>query len=172
LHYCDYLPFEKDLALDLYIFEFPLPKDDLYKVLLKLACWFWRRRFFKIFSKFLLFCHYLPLGKGVVLHLYNSESSLHKDDLCQLWLKLTKRFWRRSWKCKCLTDRRQTARQTTYKRRSEKLTWAFSSGELKISKLTLPYFWIIVPVIIFPFMEDDLSFYRLEFPSPKNDLYM
>jgi hypothetical protein len=24
-------------------FEFPLPKDDLYTVSLKLACWFWRR---------------------------------------------------------------------------------------------------------------------------------
>jgi hypothetical protein len=29
LHFCDYLPFEKDLALDLYNFEFPLPKDDI-----------------------------------------------------------------------------------------------------------------------------------------------
>ena len=48
LHFCDYLPFEKDLALDLYHFEFPLPKDDLYQVWLKLACWFWRRRFFSI----------------------------------------------------------------------------------------------------------------------------
>jgi hypothetical protein len=48
LHFCDYLPFEKDLALDLYNFEFPLPKADLYQVLLKLACWFWRRRFFSI----------------------------------------------------------------------------------------------------------------------------
>jgi hypothetical protein len=46
LHFCDYLPFDKDLALDLYNFEFPLPKDDLYQVLLKLAFWFWRRRFF------------------------------------------------------------------------------------------------------------------------------
>jgi hypothetical protein len=32
LHFCDYLPFEKDLALDLYNFEFPLPKYDLYQV--------------------------------------------------------------------------------------------------------------------------------------------
>jgi hypothetical protein len=29
LHFCDYLPFEEDLALDLYNFEFPLPKVDL-----------------------------------------------------------------------------------------------------------------------------------------------
>jgi hypothetical protein len=87
LHFCYYLPFEKDLALDLYNFEFPLPKDDLYQVLLKLACWFWRR-FLKKFSKFLLFCYYLPLGKGVALHLYNSKSPLPKDDLCQLWLEV------------------------------------------------------------------------------------
>jgi hypothetical protein len=47
LRFCDYLPFEKDLALDLYNFEFHSPKDDLYQVLLKLVCWFWRRRFFQ-----------------------------------------------------------------------------------------------------------------------------
>jgi hypothetical protein len=34
---CDHLHFEEDLALDLYNFEFPLPKDDLYQVWLKLA---------------------------------------------------------------------------------------------------------------------------------------
>jgi hypothetical protein len=55
LHFCDYLPFEKDLALDLYNSEFPLPKDDLYQVWLKLALCSLRRRFLKIFSKFLLF---------------------------------------------------------------------------------------------------------------------
>jgi hypothetical protein len=66
--------------------------------------------------------------------LYNSESSLPKDDLCQLWLKLAQWFWRRSWKCKSLTDRRQMDGQTTDKRWSENLTWAFSSGELKKKK--------------------------------------
>jgi hypothetical protein len=79
-------PLWRDLALDLYNFTFPLPKDDLYHIWLKLASWFWR--FLKIFSAFLLFCYYLPLGMGVVLHLCNSESPLPKDDLCQLWLKL------------------------------------------------------------------------------------
>jgi hypothetical protein len=103
----------------------------LYEVWLKLACWFWIR-FLKIFSEFLLFRYYLPLGKGVVLHLYNSEFPLPKDDLWQVWLKLAQRFWR-SRKCKSLqTDVRRTDRQTTDKERSEKLTWAFSSGELKI----------------------------------------
>jgi hypothetical protein len=88
LHFCDYLPFKKDLALDLYNFEFPLPKDDLYQVLLKLACCFWTRRFLKIYTLSLL----SPLGEGGVLHLRNSESSLPKDDLCQLWLKLAQQF--------------------------------------------------------------------------------
>jgi hypothetical protein len=60
LHYCDYLPFEKELALDLYNFEFPLPRDDLYQVLLNLACWFWRRRFLKIISKFYFFAIISP----------------------------------------------------------------------------------------------------------------
>jgi hypothetical protein len=54
--------------------ESPLPKDDLYQVWLKLASWFWRRRFLKIFSVFLLFCYYLPLEKDNPLHFNNLES--------------------------------------------------------------------------------------------------
>ena len=50
------------------------------------------KKILKIFCVFLLFRYYLPLGKGGVLHLYNSESSLPKDDLCKLWLKLAQRF--------------------------------------------------------------------------------
>jgi hypothetical protein len=38
-----------------------------------------------IFSEFLLLCYYLPLGKGIVVHLCNSESPLPKAELCQLW---------------------------------------------------------------------------------------
>jgi hypothetical protein len=47
LHFCDYLPFEEELVLYFYNFEIPLPKDDLYHVWLKLACWFWRRFVFQ-----------------------------------------------------------------------------------------------------------------------------
>lgn len=53
---------------------------------------------------------------------------------CQIWLKLPKRIWRRSLKCKQFTDwrrDRRTDRRTTDKMWSENLTWAFSSGELK-----------------------------------------
>jgi hypothetical protein len=53
---------------------------------LKLAQWFWRRRFLKIFSVFLLFCYYLPLERGNPLHLKKLEFLPSKDDLCQVWL--------------------------------------------------------------------------------------
>jgi hypothetical protein len=43
------------------------------------------KNIFKVFSKFSLFCYYLPLGKRVVLHLFNSEFPLAKDALCQFW---------------------------------------------------------------------------------------
>jgi hypothetical protein len=32
LHFCDYLPFEEDLALYLHKLEFSSPKDNLYQV--------------------------------------------------------------------------------------------------------------------------------------------
>jgi hypothetical protein len=54
-------------ALDLYNFRFPLPKDDLYQVWLKLNYWCWRIRFFKILSIFLLFFFAIicPWGRGL-----------------------------------------------------------------------------------------------------------
>jgi hypothetical protein len=45
LYFCDYLPFEEDLALYLNKLEFPWPKDDLYQLWLHYAPWFWRRLF-------------------------------------------------------------------------------------------------------------------------------
>jgi hypothetical protein len=83
------------------------------------------------FSVFLLFCDYFSLEKSNSFHLNNSESPPPKDDLCQVWLKLAKWFWRRRQKCKSLQTDGGTDRRTTDNRRSEKLTWAFSSGELK-----------------------------------------
>ena len=44
---------------------------------------------------FLLFCNYLPLEKGVALHLNNLEFPSPKDDLCHVWLKFAQLFWRR-----------------------------------------------------------------------------
>jgi hypothetical protein len=81
LHFCDYLPFEEDLALYLNKLNFPLSKDTLYQVWLNLVRWFWRRRFLKIFSVVLLFRYYLPLEKGYSFCLNKFESPLPKDDL-------------------------------------------------------------------------------------------
>ena len=84
-----------------------------------------------------------PLEIRGALHLNKLIYPSPKDDLCQVWLKLARWFWRRRWKCEMFTDGqtdRRTDRQTetdrqtdrqTNDRWSEKLTWAFSSGELK-----------------------------------------
>ena len=68
------LPSEKDVALHLNKLESTLPKDDLCQDWLKLAQWFWRRRFFNIFKIISHFCYYLPLDKSVALHLSKLES--------------------------------------------------------------------------------------------------
>ena len=134
----NYLLLEKGGALHLNKLEFPSPKDALCQVWLKLAQWFWRKRFFNFVNVFSLFRNYLPLEKGGALHLNKLESPPPKDVLCQVWLKLAQWFWRRRWKCEKFTDRQtdgrtngRTDRQTPDDRWSEKLTWAFSSGELK-----------------------------------------
>ena len=50
-----YLPLEKDVALHLSKFKFPLSKDALCWVLLKLAVWFLRTRFLNFLHVFSLF---------------------------------------------------------------------------------------------------------------------
>ena len=112
-----YLPLEKGLALHLNKYESPSPKDALCQVWLKLALLFLRRRFLKFVNVFSLFHYYLTLEKGGALHLNKLESSLPKDALCQVWLKLAQWFLRRRGKCEKFTDRR-----TMDNRRSEKLT--------------------------------------------------
>mgnify|MGYP003688723061 CR=1 FL=1 len=71
------------------------PKDALCQVWLKLAQWFWSRRFFYFVNVFSLFRNYLPLEKGGAIHLNKPESPSPKDALCQVWLKLAQWFWRR-----------------------------------------------------------------------------
>ena len=120
------------MALHLFKFDSPSPKDPLCQVWLKSAEWFWRSsNFVNVFS---LFRKYLPLEKGGALHLIKLESPLPKHALCQVWLKLAQWFWRRRWKCESLQQLRQRRRRrTTHILWSEKLTWVFSSGELKMS---------------------------------------
>jgi hypothetical protein len=85
LHVCYYLPFEEDLTLDLYKFEFILPKNDLYQVLLKLSYWFWRRKLLKMFSNINTckngFPHCGPTQPpGAMNHdLYKLESALYQE---------------------------------------------------------------------------------------------
>ena len=138
-HYI-YLPLEKGVALHLNNLEFPSPKNALCHVSLKLDQWFWRKIFLNFINVFALFHNYLPSEKGRALHLNKIESPSPKNALCHDWLKLAQWFWRRRWKCEKYTNRqadRQTGRQTTDDRWSEKPTWAFSSGELKTNKIGL-----------------------------------
>jgi hypothetical protein len=60
-----------------------------------LACWFWRRRFLKFFSVFLLFCYYLHLERDNPLYLNKLGIIPPKDDLCQVSFKLAQWFWRK-----------------------------------------------------------------------------
>ena len=68
--------------------------DTMLQFWLKLLQWFCRRF---LISSFFFAIHYnLPLEKAVPLYLNKPEISSSKNDLCQAWLKLAKRFkWRR-----------------------------------------------------------------------------
>jgi hypothetical protein len=98
--------------------------------LIEIGLLFPRKRFLKTFSEFYSFAIISPLGRGLPF-ICKTLNPLPKDDLCQLWLKLAKRFWRRSQKSKSLTDgqtdgrtdgQMETDGQTTDNGQSEKLT--------------------------------------------------
>ena len=64
LLFTNYLPFEKSVSLYLNKLESPSSKDALCQVWLKLALWFWRRRFLNFVNVFSPFCNYIsPLEK-------------------------------------------------------------------------------------------------------------
>ena len=119
----NYLPLGKGVILHLKKFESPLNNDALCQVWLRLAQWFWRRRFLNFVNIFLFFRNYIPLEKGGVLHLKKVESPSSKDvlchlnklefpspkyALCQVWLRLAQWFWRRRWNCDKFTPRTTT----------------------------------------------------------------
>ena len=110
--FCNNLPLEKGVALNLNKLESPSPKNALCQFWLKLAQWFWRRRFLNFVNVFSLFGYYLPLEKGGALHLNKLESPLPKDALWQVWLKLAQWFWRRRWKCEKFTTTTTTTTTT------------------------------------------------------------
>ena len=92
--FCIDLPLEKGEDLYLDKLEFPLPKDALCQVWLKLAQWFWRR-FINFVNVFSLVRNYLDLEKGETLHLNKFEFPSPENALCQVGLKLVQWFLRR-----------------------------------------------------------------------------
>ena len=107
--------------------ESPSTKDALCQVRLKLATRLWRRRFLNFVNMLSLFRYYLPLEKGMDLHWTNLNPH-HPRILCA---KFDWNWPRKSGEEDDFVKRLQTDWRTTENRRSKKLTWAFSSGELK-----------------------------------------
>ena len=85
---------------------------------------------------FLLFSNFLHLEKGGTLQKLKSPSP--KGVFCQVWLKLVQRYWWKRQKFGKFSDK-QTNGQTD--RRPEKLTLAFSSGELKQWHFNNTFWW-------------------------------
>ena len=58
------------------------------------SLWLLGRKFLNLVNLFSPFRNHLLLEKSVALHSKKLESSLPKNALCQVWLKLAKWFWR------------------------------------------------------------------------------
>jgi hypothetical protein len=74
---------EKGNPLHLNKLKSPPPKDDLCKVWLKMAKWFWRR-FLNDPIPFLHFCDYLSFEKELAFYLNKLEFPSSKDNLYQV----------------------------------------------------------------------------------------
>jgi hypothetical protein len=83
LLFCYYLPLERGNSLYLNKLGIIPPKDDLCRVWLKLAQWFWRR-FLNDLTPFLYFCDYLPFEYDLALYLNKLELPSSKDNLYQV----------------------------------------------------------------------------------------
>ena len=101
--------------MDLICKTLSLLHPKMFWAKLKLAQWFWRRRFKKFRQCIFPISLLPPHWKGMTLHLNKLKSPSPNDVRCQVWLKLALLFWRTRWK--------------KDKFWSETLTWAFSSGE-------------------------------------------
>ena len=82
-----YFPLEKGVAIHLNKRESLIHKKTLYQLWLKMAQWFWSKRFLNFVQVFSLFGYYLPLEKGLILHLDKLECPLPKNALSRDWLK-------------------------------------------------------------------------------------
>jgi hypothetical protein len=74
-------PFGKGNPLPLNKLESPPSMDNLYQVSLKLAQWFWRRRFLNDPTPFLHVCDYLSSEEDLALHLNKLKFPSPKDNL-------------------------------------------------------------------------------------------
>ena len=80
--YFRYLEIE-GVAIHLNNHESPSSKNALRQIWLKLAQWFWRKRFLNFVNLFSVFCNYLPLEKGMALLLNKLDLNLlHLRMLC------------------------------------------------------------------------------------------
>ena len=136
MHFHYYLPLERSGVLHFNESKSFYPENALSQGWLKLAQWFWRKRFLNFVNIFSLFCYYLPLEKGMVLHLKNLNP-LHPRMLCAKfgW------NWPSGRKCKKFMIKKE-------KLWSEVLTWPFGSGEVKkksniISSCKICFFCLI-----------------------------
>ena len=104
--------------------EYPSPKDVLCQVWLKLALWFWRRRFLNFVNFFFaLFCNYLPLNRAwpfIWINLNPFHPRMFYAKFGWNWPSGSREE---------VEDVKFTDWQMPDNRCSEKLTWAFSSGE-------------------------------------------
>jgi hypothetical protein len=88
LHFCNYFPFEQDLALNFNHFEFPLPKGRFVQCFIEIGQLYLKKNFLNDFQ--FIFTHFLlsPLGKGGCPSYQQFEFPSPKYDLSQLWLQL------------------------------------------------------------------------------------
>ena len=92
----NYLPLEKGGGLFSEQTWIPLTQRWSVPSWFKLIQWFGKRWFFVQIRQCVFAISLLsPLGKGRALYLNKLESPSPKDDLCQVWLNLTKWFLRR-----------------------------------------------------------------------------
>ena len=110
--FLNYLPLEKGGALHLNKVEYPSPKDAMCQIWLKLAQWFWRRRFFYFINVFSLFRNYRNFEKGGDLHLNKLESPSSKDVVCQFGWNWPSGSREEDENVKSLQTDRRTDRQT------------------------------------------------------------
>ena len=91
-----YFPMENGVALHQNKLEFPAsPKDAFVKFHRNCPCGYKEEEYLMLSMYFKLLHYYLPLEKGMKLHLNKVESHFPKNAKCKVWWKLTKRIWKR-----------------------------------------------------------------------------